>query len=120
MKFHVLKVQRHHRKITPQLLRQPLPASRSDAMEIGVLHPLLDGSGIVARAFLPEAARVEVQPVVEKDMPTITLNRIPKTDVFEGTTSATTRVYAYDLVVTDQSGNISRARDPYSFLPTIS
>jgi 1,4-alpha-glucan branching enzyme len=84
------------------------------------LHSLPDGSGLVARAFLPQAAKVEVQPVLEKDMPAFTLDRIPKTDLFEGTTTAASRVYAYDLVVTDRSGNIRRTRDPYSFLPTIS
>jgi 1,4-alpha-glucan branching enzyme len=84
------------------------------------LHPLGNGGGLVARAFLPHAAKVEVQPVLEKDMPTIALNRIPKTDIFEGTTTAASHVYAYDLVVTDRSGNVERSRDPYSFLPTIS
>jgi 1,4-alpha-glucan branching enzyme len=83
------------------------------------LHPLGNGGGLVARAFMPHAAKVEIEPVLEKNMPTITLNRIPKTDVFEGTTTAASRVYAYDLVVTDRSGNVERSRDPYSFLPTI-
>src|SRR6266566_2112691 len=83
------------------------------------LHPLGNGGGLVARAFLPHAAKAEIQPIVEQDMPTITLNRIPKTDVFEGTTTAASRVYAYDLVVTDRSGDVQRSRDPYSFLPTV-
>src|SRR5438105_7862012 len=83
------------------------------------LHPLGDGSGLVARALLPNAAKVEFQPVHEKDKPTIKLKRIPKTDVFEGTTKDANRVYAYDLVITDQSGTVRRARDAYSFLPTL-
>jgi 1,4-alpha-glucan branching enzyme len=83
------------------------------------LHVLEDGSGLVARAFVPKAAKVEFQPVHEKAMPVIKLKRIPKSDVFEGTTSAAKRVYAYDLVVTDEAGNVRRSRDPYSFLPTL-
>src|SRR5438477_114734 len=79
-----------------------------------------NGSGVVVRAFLPDAARVELQPTLEKDRPSFTLNRIPKTDIFEGTTAAADRVYAYDLVITDRSGQVHRSRDPYSFLPTIS
>ncbi len=83
------------------------------------LHPLPDGSGLVARALVPRAQSVELQPVVEKDQPTIKLERIPKTDLFEGTTTEAKRVYAYDLVITDKGGNVSRTRDPYSFLPTL-
>ena len=83
------------------------------------MHPLGDGLGVVARAFLPDAATVELEPAHEKDKPTITLNRIPKTDIFEGTTKEANRVYAYDLVITDRSGKVRRTRDPYSFLPTL-
>ena len=84
------------------------------------MHPLADGSGLVVRALAADATGVEIQPVHEKDKPAIKLERIPKTDLFEGTTNAADRVYAYDLVITDQSGNVRRFRDPYSFLPTLS
>jgi 1,4-alpha-glucan branching enzyme len=83
------------------------------------LHALNDGSGLVARALLPNAAQVEIQPVHEKDKPTIKLKRIPKSDIFEGTTQNGGRVYAYDLVITDKTGEVHRTRDPYSFLPTL-
>jgi 1,4-alpha-glucan branching enzyme len=83
------------------------------------LHPLGNGSGLVARAFLPDAAKVEVHPVHERDKPVIKLKRLPRTDLFEGTTTGADRVYAYDLVVTDHSGHVRRSRDPYSFLPTL-
>src|SRR5260370_7025259 len=83
------------------------------------MHELGEGKGVVVRALLPDAAKVEVQPVLEKDQPTISLKRIPKTDVFEGTASPASRVYAYDLVITDKKGNVRRTRDPYSFLPTL-
>ncbi|HWI57339.1 MAG TPA: hypothetical protein VNZ22_08935 [Bacillota bacterium] len=83
------------------------------------LHSLGDGAGLVARALVPNAAKVELQPVHEKDKPTIKLKRIPQTDIFEGTTKEADRVYAYDLVITDPAGQVRRTRDAYSFLPTL-
>ena len=82
------------------------------------MHPQ-DG-GLVARALRPDAARIGLEPVHEKDKPKIELTRIPKTNVFEGMTKEANRVYAYDLVITDEKGNSHRTRDPYSFLPTLS
>src|SRR5438046_10739080 len=75
------------------------------------MHPLGNGSGLVARALAPNASKVEIQPVHEKAKPAIKLARIPNTDVFEGTTKEANRVYAYDLVITDQRGTVRRARD---------
>src|SRR6266478_2414851 len=83
------------------------------------MHILGNGGGLVVRALVPNAATVEIQPVHEKDKPTIQLKRIAKTDVFEGTTTEADRVYAYDLVITDRADSTSRTRDPYSFLPTL-
>src|SRR5512140_2138587 len=83
------------------------------------LHRLGNGAGLVARALLPNAAKVELQPVHEKDKPLIKLKRIPRTDLFEGTATGSDRTYAYDLVVTDHSGKTTRTRDAYSFLPTL-
>ena len=93
--------------------------SRSPHRLLG-MHKLGDGAGLVARALAPNAAKVKLEPVHEKDKPTLELKRIPKTDLFEATTQAADRVYAYDLVVTDPAGKVSRTRDPYSFLPTLS
>ena len=42
------------------------------------MHPLGDKSGVVVRALLPDAAKVEVQPVHEKDKPKFELERIPE------------------------------------------
>jgi 1,4-alpha-glucan branching enzyme len=84
------------------------------------MHPLGDGQGLVVRAMVPGAALVEIQPVHEKDKPTIKLKRLPKTDVFEGSTTLADRVYAYDLVITEGGQKVRRTRDPYSFLPTLS
>jgi 1,4-alpha-glucan branching enzyme len=83
------------------------------------MHPLGDKSGLVVRALLPDAAKVEIQPTHEKTKPKFELKRIPKTDVFEGVTQSACKVYAYDLVVTNQQGRVRRTRDAFSFLPTL-
>ena len=105
--------------LTQDELRSLVEVRNRSPHELLGLHILGDGSGLVARAFLPDAAKVEVQPVHEKDKPVIKLKRIPKSDVFEGMTKDANRIYAYDLVITDQAGNVRRTRDPYSFLPTL-
>jgi 1,4-alpha-glucan branching enzyme len=84
------------------------------------LHPLGDGSGLVARALVPDAAAVEVQPARGEPNPVIKLKRLPRSDLFEGVTRKAKKVYAYDLVITDKQGNVRRTRDAYSFLPTLS
>ncbi len=82
------------------------------------MHPL-GGSGVVARAFFPDAAEVELRPVHEKQKPSFKLSRVHETGVFEGSTKKANRVYAYELVVTDRQGKVRAVRDPYSFLPTL-
>src|SRR5438094_5596120 len=77
------------------------------------MHPLGDGSGVVVRAFLPNAASVEAVPVLEKDKPTIKLECLHKSGLFEGMSNKASRVYAYDLVITDYQGNVRRTRDAY-------
>src|SRR5213080_3390151 len=82
-------------------------------------HPLSDGSGLVVRAFLPDAVAVEIVPVHEKNRPGIKLNRLHEAGLFEGVTREANRVYAYDLLIIDHQGNRRQTRDPYSFLPTL-
>jgi 1,4-alpha-glucan branching enzyme len=83
------------------------------------MHPLGDGSGIVVRAFLPDAAQVEIVPVHESTKPSFKLKRVHDSGIFEGTSTKANHVYAYDLVVTNHHGQTRRGRDPYSFLPTL-
>ena len=83
------------------------------------MHPLGDGSGVVVRAFLPNAAQVEVVPTLEKKRPRIPLQRLHDSGLYEGTSKEANKVYAYDLVITDYQGNVRRTRDAYSFLPTL-
>ena len=105
--------------LTQQELRSLVEAKTRSPHQLLGLHALGNGGGLVARALVPNAAKVELQPAHEKDKPVIRLERIPKTDVYEGTTTEADRVYAYDLVITDDSGATRRTRDPYSFLPTL-
>jgi 1,4-alpha-glucan branching enzyme len=83
------------------------------------MHPLGDGSGVVVRAFLPNAATVEVEPTHEKNKPKIKLQQLDPAGLYEGVTKNARHVYAYDLVITDYQGKVRRTRDPYSFLPTL-
>jgi 1,4-alpha-glucan branching enzyme len=105
--------------LTQEELRSLTELRHRAPHELLGLHTLAGGGGVVARALVPEAVRVEIQPVHEKDKPAIELKPIPKTDLFEGLSPKADRVYAYDLVITDRAGNVRRTRDPYSFLPTL-
>jgi 1,4-alpha-glucan branching enzyme len=84
------------------------------------MHPLGDGSGVVVRVFAPGAARVDIEPVHEKQKPAFPLKRIHRAGLFEGTHRGSSSVYAYNIVLTDAAGQVTRSRDPYSFLPTLS
>jgi 1,4-alpha-glucan branching enzyme len=83
------------------------------------MHTLGDGSGVVVRAFLPNAAKVEIHPTHEKTRPKITLTQLEAAGLYEGVSEQAKSVYAYDLVITDYQGNVRRTRDAYSFLPTL-
>ena len=105
--------------LTPYELRSLVELKHQSPHALLGMHPLGDKSGLVVRALLPGAKKVEVRPVHEKDKPAFELQRVPNTDVFEGVTKAAKNVFAYDLEVATQEGKISRSRDPYSFLPTL-
>jgi 1,4-alpha-glucan branching enzyme len=83
------------------------------------MHAFEDGTGVVVRALLPDATKVEVQPVHEKSKPAFELARVHPAGLFEGVTTEANRVYAYALIITDHQGRVRRTRDPYSFLPTL-
>jgi 1,4-alpha-glucan branching enzyme len=105
--------------LTKDELRSLVELTHQSPHSLLGMQPLGDGSGLVVRALLPDAKKVEVQPVHEKDKPKFELKRIPKTDVFEGETKLANFVYAYDLVITNRQGQVRRTRDAYSFLPTL-
>ena len=105
--------------LTKDELRSLVELTHQSPHSLLGMQPLGDGSGLVVRALLPDAKKVEVQPVHEKDKPKFELKRIPKTDVFEGETKLVNSVYAYDLVITNHQGKTRTTRDAYSFLPTL-
>ena len=105
--------------LTQEELRSLIDVNNRSPHQLLGMHPLGDGSGVVVRALVPNASKVEIQPVHEKDKPTIKLERIPNSDVWEGVSKAVNRVYAYDLVTTSKNKQTGRGRDPYSFLPTL-
>src|SRR5260221_1518123 len=105
--------------LTRDELESLIQATNRNPHQLLGMHPLGDGTGVVVRAFLPNAAKVGVVPVQEKDKPEIKLERVHKSGFVEGTTTKARRVYAYDLVITNHQGNIQRTRDAYSFLPTL-
>jgi 1,4-alpha-glucan branching enzyme len=101
--------------LTQEELRSLVDLNHRAPHQLLGMHPLGDGSGLVVRALVPGAAKVEIQPVHEKGKPGIKLDRIPGSDVFEGVTTAANKVYAYDLVITDSRKKVRRTRDAYSF-----
>ena len=105
--------------LTKDELQSLVAAKHRSPHELLGMHPLGDGSGLVVRALLQDAAKVEAQPIHEKAKPGIKLKRLHDAGLFEGVTTRAKRVYAYDLVITDHRGQVRRTRDPYSFLPTL-
>lgn len=83
------------------------------------MHPLGDGKGIVVRAYIQNAEAVTVRPTHEQDKPSIKLERIHESGLYEGTTEKASEVYAYDLIIRDYQGNERSTRDGYSFQPTL-
>ncbi len=105
--------------LTPDELRSLVELKHQSPHTLLGMHPLGDKSGLVIRAFLSDAQKVEIAPVHEKNKPRLELQRIPNTDIFEGVTKDASKVYAYDLLITDKAGQTRRTRDAYSFLPTL-
>src|SRR5580765_1550203 len=106
--------------LTQDELRSLVELKHRSPHQLLGMHPLGDGSGVVVRAFVPDAAEVRIQPVHEKKQPKLKLKRLHPAGVFEAVSNVARRVYAYDLVITNRAGAVRRERDPYSFLPTLS
>ena len=103
--------------LTPDELRSLVELTHQSPHTLLGMHPLGDQSGLVVRALLPDAKKVEIQPVHEKDKPKFELKRIPNTDIFEGVTKLASAVYAYDLVITTKQGQRRRTQHFYSRIP---
>src|ERR1035438_8122053 len=72
--------------LTQEELQSLVEVKQRSPHELLGMHPLADGTSLVVRALLPDAAKVEVQPVREKDKPAFKLTRLHKAGLFEGTT----------------------------------
>jgi 1,4-alpha-glucan branching enzyme len=105
--------------LTPAELDSLIQVTHQSPHSLLGMHPLGEGTGVVARAMVPDAVRVELVPVHDRTKPSFELQRIGDTIVFEGTHPKVNAVYAYDLVVTSASGERRQNRDPYSFLPAL-
>ncbi|HXI51203.1 MAG TPA: 1,4-alpha-glucan branching protein GlgB [Candidatus Saccharimonadales bacterium] len=105
--------------LTQEELESLIQAQHRHPHQLLGMHALGDGSGLVVRAYLRDAAQIEIVPVLEKARPAFPLTRIHESGLFEGVTRETSKVYAYDLVITDYQGKVRRHRDGYSFLPTL-
>jgi 1,4-alpha-glucan branching enzyme len=105
--------------LTPDELRSLVEARQPAPHRFLGMHPLGDGSGVVVRALLPNAARVEVRPVHEKGRPASPLKQLDASGLYEGASTGAKQVYAYDLIITDYQGGVRQTRDAYSFLPTL-
>jgi 1,4-alpha-glucan branching enzyme len=105
--------------LTQDELQSLTQARHRSPHELLGMHPLGDGSGVVARAFVPNAAKVELVPTHDKTKPRIALKQLDRAGLYEGVTTAAKQVYAYDLVITDYQGKVRQSRDAYSFLPTL-
>ena len=76
------------------------------------LHPHANPPGLVARALLPNASKVTLQPIAKGTGVPIELQRVHKSGLFEGATDAATEVFKYELVIIDDKGNPRTIRDP--------
>tara|TARA_Y100001934_G_scaffold282573_2_gene396940 strand:- start:7000 stop:9201 length:2202 start_codon:yes stop_codon:yes gene_type:complete len=94
-------------------------ASNAEPHQLLGMHPLGDGSGVVARAYLQNAEKVSIAPTHEDDKPTFELMRIDESGLYEGTTDEAEKVYTYDLIIQDFQGNERQTRDAYSFFPSL-
>lgn len=105
--------------LTPAELDTLIQVQQPSPHSLLGMHALGDRRGVVVRAFLHNAAKVEAVPVHEPAMPRIELKRLDESGLYEGSTRKTDRVFAYDLIITDYQGKQRRTRDAYSFLPTV-
>ena len=64
--------------LTPAELESLVQAQHPSPHQLLGMHPLGDGSGLVVRAFLQNAARVEVAPVHEPLKPSFALEMLDR------------------------------------------
>jgi 1,4-alpha-glucan branching enzyme len=81
--------------------------------------PLANGSGVVVRAFLPDADTVHVIPVESSREPRA-MERVHPAGLFEVVFADQSQAFAYRLRVTGGDGGTVTIDDPYRFPSTLS
>jgi 1,4-alpha-glucan branching enzyme len=105
--------------LTQEELQSLVEVKQREPHRLLGMHPLPGGAGVVARAFVPDAAEIEIKALNSKAHSSFKLTRLHKAGLFEGVTAEARDVFGYELVITDHQGKVRRTRDPYSFLPTL-
>ena len=59
--------------LTQEELQSLIEVKQRTPHELLGMHPLADGTGVVVRALVPDAAKIEVQPAREKGKPAFNL-----------------------------------------------
>ncbi|OGU66480.1 MAG: 1,4-alpha-glucan branching enzyme [Ignavibacteria bacterium RIFCSPLOWO2_02_FULL_55_14] len=85
------------------------------------VHPVVHGnsSGVIVRAFLPEAVKVRVIPA-PKGMRTKVMTKISREGMFEAVFMRRKEVFTYRLAIEWPGGSTEEREDPYRFLPVVS
>ena len=60
--------------LAPEELRSLVELKHRSPHELLGMHPLGDGTGVVVRALVPDAAQIEIVPTHEKNQPKIKLD----------------------------------------------
>ncbi len=105
--------------LTQQELQSLVELKEREPHRLLGMHALAEGAGMVVRAFVPDAAKIEVHALASAGKEPLKLTRLHKVGIFEGVDAEAREMYAYELTITNQEGKVRQERDAYSFLPTL-
>jgi hypothetical protein len=83
------------------------------------MQPLGDGRAWSFARSCPMPPKSKSSRFTKRTNPGSRSSAFHESGLFEGVTKSASRVYAYDLVITNHQGQTRRTRDAYSFLPTL-
>src|SRR5258705_7826513 len=104
----------HRTSLGNNELRALLSLRHQDPHQVLGPHPSADG--IIVRAFLPDAEKVEVVSGTKRPQVMVKLS---EAGLFELFLPGTSKLPSYRLIVQSRSGEVKTIRDPYSFPPTV-
>jgi 1,4-alpha-glucan branching enzyme len=106
--------------LTPGAIEAIVQGKHGDPFAILGPHvlPQKEGSGVIVRAFLPEAEKVTVLPL-ESGLPAQPMARIHPDGLFEAALPGRHAIFPYRLRWTKASGPEIEIEDPYRFAPTL-